>query len=174
MGDENSRGCGFVWKNLQMEIDWLPDLRPHTHEIPFACSCCMAMKNKAFQEVGGFDSGTRFWGSEDSELSMRTWLMGYRVMCDPSMRVGHVFREEHPYQIAWFDELYNRVRFAFSHFSQKRLETFLRGNVDMPLFLEVLLEIQKSDVFERRRELFKTRTRSDDWFFGKFVMNGWT
>jgi hypothetical protein len=129
--------------------------------------------DKAFNDVGGFDSGTRFWGSEDSELSMRMWLMGYQVMCDPSMRVGHGFREEHPYHIAWFDEVYNKARFAFSHFSERRLENFLRGNADVPMFLDVLLEIQKSDVFQRRRKLFKTRKRSDDWFFEKFPMKGW-
>jgi len=56
----------------------------------------------------------RYWGSEDSELSMRTWLLGYRVVCEPSIRVGHTFREEHPYHIAWFDELYNKARFGES------------------------------------------------------------
>ncbi|MGI0090122.1 MAG: glycosyltransferase, partial [Nitrososphaerales archaeon] len=121
-GDENSRGCGFVWKNLRMEIDWLPDLNPAAHDIPFACACCMVIPKEVFRAVGGFDSGTRYWGSEDSELSMRTWLLGYRVVCDPSMRVAHEFRDEHPYHISRFDELYNKVRFAFSHFSVKRLE----------------------------------------------------
>ncbi len=174
MGDEDSRGCGFIWKNIQMEIDWLPDLKPQIHEVPFACACCMAMKKKAFDDIGGFDSGTRFWGSEDSELSMRAWLMGYQVMCDPSIRVGHGFREEHPYHIAWFDEVYNKVRFAFSHFSERRLENFLRGNAAVPTFLDVLLEVQKSNVLQRRRKLFKTRTRSDDWFFEKFAMKGWS
>ena len=86
--------------------------------------------------------------------------------------MGHVFRSEHPYHVAWFDELYNKVRLAFSHFSVRRLENFLRSNSQTPMFLDVLLEIQKSNVFERRAKLFKARTKSDDWFFEKFKMQG--
>lgn len=173
IGDENSRGCGFVWKNLRMEIDWLPDVKHEMHDIPFACACCMAIPRQVFRSIGGFDSGTRYWGSEDSELSMRSWLFGYRVACDPAIRVGHEFRDEHPYHITRFDELYNKVRFAFSHFSVKRLEHFLRGITDEPMLADVLLEIKTSNVFERRAKLFKTRVTTDDWFFEKFRMTGW-
>jgi GT2 family glycosyltransferase len=155
-----------------MDIEWLPDLEPQLHEIPFACACCTAVKKTTFMEIGGFDSGTRFWGSEDSELSLRAWLLGYQVICDPSIQVGQVFRSEHPYHVAWFDELYNKVRLAFSHFSVRRLETFLRSNSQTPMFLDVLLEIQKSNVFKRRAKLFKASTKSDDWFFEKFKMQG--
>ncbi len=171
--DEDSRGCGFAWSNLRMDIKWLEDVDPNTHEVPFACSCCMSIPRPVFRQVGGFDAGTRFWGSEDSELSMRTWLLGFKVVCDPSMRVGHMFRDEHPYHITKFDELYNKVRFAFSHFSVQRLEHFLWGIADEPMLLDVLLEIKASNVFERRGRLLKTRVKSDDWFFDRFRMEGW-
>jgi glycosyltransferase involved in cell wall biosynthesis len=174
LGDESSRGAGFVWKNIHMDIAWLPDSGSMIHDIPFACSACIAVPKKVFNDVGGFDSGTRYWGSEDSELSMRAWLFGYEVVCDPSIRVSHAFKEEHPYHIAWFDELYNKARFAFSHFSVKRLESFLRGNTNVPMMLDVLLEIQKSNVFTRRSKLFKRRVKSDDWFFQRFQMSGWS
>jgi glycosyltransferase involved in cell wall biosynthesis len=173
MGDENLRGCGFEWKNLQMEVDWLPDVKSEIHEVPFACSCCMAIQKKIFDEIGKFDSGTRFWGSEDSELSIRTWLLGHQVMCDPTIRIGHLFRYSHPYSISWFDEFYNKIRFAFSHFSVPRLVNFLTANSHLELFKEILAEIQKSDVLERRGNLFCTRIKSDDWFFDKFRMTGW-
>ncbi len=38
IGDEDSRGCGFKWANLLMDIYWLPDLVPFIHEIPMLYS----------------------------------------------------------------------------------------------------------------------------------------
>jgi glycosyltransferase involved in cell wall biosynthesis len=72
MGDDASGGCGFKWSDISMQIFWLPDLISSIHEIPFACSCCMAVEKKVFNEIGRFDSGTRFWGEEDSEINQNT------------------------------------------------------------------------------------------------------
>ncbi|MDE1831715.1 MAG: glycosyltransferase [Thaumarchaeota archaeon] len=173
MSDGEARGCGFEWTDLQMNINWLPDLKQEIHEIPFAGAGCMAIQKKVFFDIGEFDSGLRLWGSEDSELSLRTWLLGYQVVCDPSIRVGHLFRETHPYHISSFNELYNIIRLGIAHFSVKRLEKFLYANSESPLFLEALLEVQKDGILARRKHLFTTRTRSDDWFFEKFKMAEW-
>jgi GT2 family glycosyltransferase len=172
-GDDNSRGCGFKWSSLAMEIYWLPDLLPNIHEIPFACSCCMAVEKEMFDEIGRFDSGTRFWGEEDSEISIRAWLMGYRVLCDPSIRVGHVFRASHPYNIDWVDTIHNKVRFAFSHFSNQRLNNYLKSISNVPNFSSIILMALENGALDRRIDLFNKRVHSDDWFFDKFPMNGW-
>jgi len=79
-GDENSRGCGFRWESLTMDVFWLPDVVRDVHEIPFACACCMAIERKLFYQIGQFDEGTLFWGEEDSEISLRAWLLGHRVL----------------------------------------------------------------------------------------------
>ncbi len=173
MGNENARGCGFEWIDQQMEVNWLPDLKLEIHEIPFAGAGCLAIQKKLFFDIGEFDSGLRLFGSEDSELSMRTWLLGYQVVCNPSIRVGHLFRDTRPYHTSSFNELYNMIRLAISHFSVKRLENFLQYNSESPLFLEALLEVQKDGVLTRRINLFKKRARSDDWFFDKFKMVTW-
>lgn len=174
LGNENSRGCGFKWANLAMQIYWLPDQLAHIHEIPFACSCCLAIQSKAFEEIGHFDSGIRLWGEEDSELSMRAWLMGYRVLCDPSVRVGHMFRKSHPYKIELTDILYNKIRFAFSHFNTERMTKCLRTISDTPQFRNILLMVIEQGAMDRRMDLFRKRIHNDDWFFTKFPMNGWT
>jgi GT2 family glycosyltransferase len=174
IGDDNSRGCGFRWSNLVMEIYWLPDLVPYIHEIPFACSCCMAVEKKVFDDIGQFDRGIRFWGEEDSEISIRTWLMGYRVLCDPSIRVGHMFRGSHPYNLHWADITYNKIRFAFSHFSNERITNHLRAISSVPDFTEILLMVLENEVLNRRIDLFNKRVHTDDWFFEKFPMDGWT
>ena len=174
IGDDNSRGCGFKWANLVMNIYWLPDLVPYIHEIPFACSCCMGVEKKVFDEIGQFDAGTRFWGEEDSEISIRAWLMGYRVLCDPSVRVGHAFRGSHPYNIGLVDTIYNKIRFSFSHFSNERITDHLRALSNVPNFTETLLMVLEGGVLSRRMDFFTKRVHTDDWFFEKFPMNGWT
>jgi GT2 family glycosyltransferase len=174
MGDENRRGCGFKWTNMSMEIFWLPDLRQEIHEIPFACSCCMAVMKEVFDEIGQFDSGIRFWGEEDSEISMRAWLMGCSVLCDPSIRIGHEFRNEHPYNIEWSDTIYNKVRFAISHFNTERVSKHLREMSRFPGFDKILLMVLEDHVLERRDSLLRRRVHDDDWFFQRFPMEGWS
>jgi glycosyltransferase involved in cell wall biosynthesis len=174
MGDDNRRGCGFKWTNISMKIFWLPDLRQEIHEIPFACSCCMAVMKEVFQELGQFDSGTRFWGEEDSEISMRAWLMGYSVLCDPSIRVGHMFRSEHPYNLEWSDMIYNKIRFAISHFNTQRISKHLREMSYSPDFNKLLLMVLEDHVLDRREDLSRRRVHDDNWFFQKFPMEGWS
>ena len=173
MGDDNSRGCGFKWENILMAIAWLPDLKPEIHEIPFACGCCIAVKKKVFDEIGQFDSGIRFWGDEDSEISMRAWLMGYRVLCDPSIRVGHMFRSARPYNLEWSDTIYNKMRFVISHFKSERISKHLMALSSVPDFGKILLMTLQNGVLERRFTLFNNRIYNDDWFFRKYPMNNW-
>jgi GT2 family glycosyltransferase len=174
VGDESRRACGFKWINLDMDIFWLPDLNSQIHEIPFACSCCMAVKKSIFDEIGQFDSGIRLWGEEDSEISMRAWLMGYRVLCDPSIRVSHVFRSSHPYDITWFDRLYNKIRLSLSHFSVERIQRHLMAICYEPDFDKTLLKSVQDGVLNRRDILLANRLHDDDWFFERFPMHGWT
>ena len=174
MGDENRRGCGFKWTNISMEIFWLPDLWQEIHEIPFACSCCMAIMKEVFDELGQFDSGIRFWGEEDSELCMRAWLMGYSVLCDPSIRIGHVFRSEHPYNMEWSDTIYNKMRLVISHLNTERISRHLREMSYYPGFDKLLLMVLEDHVLDRRDDFFRRRVHNDDWFFQKFHMEGWS
>lgn len=173
-GDNNARASGFEWSNLKMDVYWRPDMKKEIHEVPFACSCCMAIKKEIFEKIGKFDDGLILWGSEDSELSIRTWLLGYRVLCEPSFRVGHLFRPSHPYKIDWFDIMHNKIRFAFLHFSPKRLSRFLNANTEEFQFTEAFEKALEGDVIEKRDYLFANRKKSDDWFFEKFPMNEWT
>ena len=154
-----------------MEMVWFPDIMSHIHEVPFACGCCMAVEKNTFDKIGKFDSGIQIWGVEDAEICLRAWLLGYRVLCEPSIKVGHMFRDKHPYDVQWADVLYNQVRLAFSHFKPERLIKCLSAMVQLPNFDKACSNVFESDILNRRKELFSKRVRSDDWFFGRFPMN---
>jgi len=164
---------GFRWNNLQMSCEWLPQLVSSLHEIPFAGGACILMEKDLFYDIGQFDDGLRLWGEEDSELCIRAWLLGYRVLCFPKVKVGHLFRSSHPYPVQWSDVVYNRIRLAFSHFTNPRLSSNLRALQSLPGFNDALLDVIEGDAMERRLTLSNKRVHDDSWFFSKFPMDGW-
>lgn len=99
MGNESNAACGFRWNNIDMQTEWLPNTPSHIHDIPYAGAACIALKKDIFFKIGKFDPGNRYYGSEDSELCIRAWLLGYNVSCDPSIIVSHKFRQFFPYKV---------------------------------------------------------------------------
>jgi glycosyltransferase involved in cell wall biosynthesis len=172
-GRENIKGYGFRWKNLKMDIEWLPRVKSGIYEIPYAGGACIAVKKMMFDEIGQFDSGIRFWGGADYELSLRTWLLGHRVLCDTSIEVAHVFRHAFPYKVEWRDIYYNKIRIAFSHLHSERLGRFLQSNSSMPDFVGLILKNIRDGILDRRQLLFTNRKNTDGSFFDKFPMDGW-
>jgi GT2 family glycosyltransferase len=173
------RICGLRWKNALLNIECLPDLKSYIHEVPFAGGAFMAVEKRLFYELGEFDSGIRIFGSGDIEISLRAWLLGFRVLCDPSIRIGHMWRGvQREYTLEQIDLIHNKIRIAISHFDSKRLIKYMRVRSDAladdSLFKEALFMAVEGGALDRREMLFKRRVMTDDQFFEKFPMNGWT
>jgi GT2 family glycosyltransferase len=107
----------------------------------------------------------RQWGSEDLELCLRLWLLGYEVWVVPEVEIPHYFREQNPYQVEWKNALQNLMRTAFLHLNQERLVHFLHAVADHPQYARALALCADSDVWQRRAELAQRRVHDDDWFF---------
>ena len=174
--NDNSRGYGYKWINTNLDIAWLPYTRTDVHDIPFACGCCMAMKRTTFYEIGKFDSAFSSWGEEDTEISIRAWLLGHSIICDPSIIVAHKFRNSFPYEVRWINFIHNRIRLAFLHLNSKRLSNFLKPYSSMSNdsgdFTKAILMNLEEGVLDARGVLLNKRSHNDDWFFQKFPMNG--
>ena len=65
----------------------------------------MAMRHDTLTQAGAFDEGMAQWGSEDVELCLRYWLLGYEAWVVPEVTVLHYFRKQRPYgariPLAW-------------------------------------------------------------------------
>lgn len=97
-------GCtlGFLWKLIEHGFDpgeSSPASRRNPGPTDFVTSPTMAgglfAANKDFflNDLGGYDEQFLFWGTENLELSFRTWLCGGVLECAPCSHVYHIFRK---------------------------------------------------------------------------------
>jgi GT2 family glycosyltransferase len=171
MGSESSKGYGMRWKGPDFGVEWLPPEQGTPHSIGLAPGCMLAMRREVFRETGGFDDGMKLWGMEDSELSLRLWLLGYELKLIPTVEVAHLFRQKHPYTIGWTCVIHNMLRTAFCHFKTERIERVVQTLKGYRDFAAAMAMLAVSDVQSRRQFLDSRRRRSDDWFFERFPMN---
>jgi cellulose synthase/poly-beta-1,6-N-acetylglucosamine synthase-like glycosyltransferase len=149
-------------------MNWLRDARSDPHDVPFICGCFLAMRKEVFDEVGGFDDGMYRWGFEDSELSLRLWLRGYRCQAVPQSFIRHNFRTDFPYEVAQSGIIYNALRLATLHFDQPALERVVAGYCQDPVFGQAWVRLLDSDTWQRRDAVARTRSHDLRWFLDRF------
>jgi GT2 family glycosyltransferase len=160
--EPSRRGFGLYrarWKPL-------PGRKPS--RVPILPGCFLAMRRDVFEATGGFDPGMRQLGGNDNELSLRLWLLGYELLVVPSVEVGHLFRTRIPFDATWAAVVHNRLRTAFVHFRQERIERVVDALRAYEAFPSGLAMTAGGDMFARRAALHARRQRSDDWFFDSF------
>ncbi|HLF41974.1 MAG TPA: glycosyltransferase family 2 protein [Acidimicrobiia bacterium] len=167
-----SKGYGLTWDDPSLLMRWLPASHDVPYPVPLLCGACQAVRRSDFMRVGSFDAGMTRWGSEDHELSLRFWLMGYAVLVQPQVSVYHLFRDHHPYHVDWYGVLFNILRMTLLHLRLDRAQAVLdhyRELTELPSSLHAVLG---SDVLVRRAQLSRARVRTDDWWFSEFGV--WT
>jgi GT2 family glycosyltransferase len=164
--DKHAVGYGMTLTE-DFGVRWLP----HPDGISSALIApggCAMVKRSVFLQLGGFDEGLRIWGHEDVELSLRYWLLGYRVLINPNVEVAHIFRKSHPYQVSMDHIYYNYLRIGLSHFNAERIKKILRLIKPHPQMEEILCKIMLSDIWNRRKKLLSIRRLDDDTLFNMF------
>jgi GT2 family glycosyltransferase len=163
-----STGYGQKWRDASLGVEWLGRQSPQPHPVPLLCGCFLAMRREVFTATGGFDSGMILWGSEDAELSMRLWTLGYECWVVPGVDVEHYFRPRYPYEVTWEPVIHNRLRLAALHFGPERRHRVMERLKQYTEFRAASARLEAGDVATRASTQRRLRRYDDDWFFRKF------
>jgi GT2 family glycosyltransferase len=128
----------------------------------------MAMRHDTLKQAGAFDADMPQWGSEDLELCLRYWLLGFEVWVAPEVVILHYFRDKNPYAVEWRSLTHNLLRVAFLHLGEKRLARVLGALKTEPHFDATLAAVADSRLWQQRAYFTDRRVRDDDWYFEKF------
>ena len=145
---------------------WLYQRSAEPYAVPMLCGCFVAMRRDVLETCGGFDPGILQWGSEDAELSMRLWMLGYECVVVPEVEVAHQFRQRHGYHVEYAKVLHNMLRMATVHFSEGRLAALYATVADDPALPAASELLSGSDAYRRRDAMRERRRFDDDWYFG--------
>ena len=150
---------------------WLGRQGAAPYPVPLLPGCFLGMRRDVFEATGGFDPGMIRWGSNDNEISVRLWLLGYELWLVPQIAVDHFFRDRHPYAVGWTSVLHNALRLSFVHFDRQRFAQVVHALRERQDFPDALAQMLHSDAIARRDLLVSRRSRDCDWFFRKFQIN---
>ncbi|EDW72026.1 uncharacterized protein Dwil_GK10658 [Drosophila willistoni] len=94
----------FDWN---LEFYWIPiplrELKRRNHfaepiQTPTIAGGLFAIDLEFFRSVGTYDPGFNIWGGDNLELSFKTWMCGGILEIIPCSHVGHIFRDDSPYE----------------------------------------------------------------------------
>jgi glycosyltransferase involved in cell wall biosynthesis len=165
---DGDAACGQRIANDTLRLEWLPAKSAQPSPVPTLGGGFMAMRRETLERAGAFDDGMPQWGSEDLELCVRYWLLGYEVWVVPEVTVLHYFRTARPYGIQWQLLTHNVLRVALLHFSGQRLARVTSALRNRARFGAALAQAVESDVWQKRADFAARRVRDDDWLFEKF------
>jgi GT2 family glycosyltransferase len=164
------KGCGMKFLDESLETTWFEPFEADTpFEVPLSTGACQAFKRATFEAVGKYEEGFTRWGSEDIEICIRLWLLGYRLIVEPKIIVQHYFRENRNYEVDDTLIIYNFLRMIYMHFSEEKINAVLdkiKFYSNLPKAKQL---IEKSNVYELREELFSVRVLDDNWYFETFM-----
>lgn len=164
------RGCGTTWIDYALTISWFDPVDIDSpYEVPLLPGGCHAFTRENFYRIGKYEEGFATWGYEDVEISMRAWLLGYRILADPRIVVPHYFKEHRDFEVPGIDVVYNFLRLIYMHFSEGRINRAMQAVGPNDLLASAHEQMTRSDVFELRSEMEAVRVRNDDWFFQVFM-----
>ncbi|CAG9834198.1 unnamed protein product [Diabrotica balteata] len=99
-GDTSFQVGGFSWSGHFTWIDIQDEKDKHTLgpvKSPTMAGGLFAIERNYFWDIGSYDEQMDGWGGENLEMSFRIWQCGGRLETVPCSRVGHIFRDFHPY-----------------------------------------------------------------------------
>ena len=164
------KGCGMKFIDESLETTWFEPIDSQKpYEVPLTTGACQAFKRTYFEAIGRYEEGFTKWGSEDIEICIRVWLLGYRLVAEPNIVIQHYFRESRNYEVDDTLIIYNFLRMIYMHFSHERINKITEAISQYSNFEKAKEMIENSNVWDLREELSNVRTVDDSWYFNTFM-----
>lgn len=153
------------------------------YKQPTLSGCCIAMSRALYETLWGFDVDMKYYGSEDVDFGVKSWLMGYPVLHAPDPVIGHRFQHTFEHYTAPSEHIHaNQLRMArknlsdetwsawLSRFDESResewwiqvWETFLLGSNSLERERTYLLANRKHDEFWHAAEFGLTWPQTEN------------
>jgi glycosyltransferase involved in cell wall biosynthesis len=189
--DFSQVGNGYRLDLYTFECGWLPldqmravrETRKQFYESPALIGCVLAIGRELYEKLWGFDPQMRYWGIEDLDLSLKCWLMGYRILHDPQAVVGHRFRDTfNNYTIPLEHVVVNQLRMAGKNFTHGVWAEWLEGSRQrnqgrLPGHPEglwarswELFVAGRASLEQERSYLHGRRVRDEFWYAERFAL----
>ncbi|HUY88540.1 MAG TPA: galactosyltransferase-related protein, partial [Pirellulales bacterium] len=182
-------GHGYFLELEEFHCGWLPlgELRgtwkgPRKfYESPALIGCALAVGRELYENLGGFDSQMRYWGVEDLDFGLKSWLMGCPILHDPDAVIGHRFRAAFDnFSVPMEHLLANQLRMARKNFTEATWSDWVDrcrarhvGRIaDHPEGLWALawelFQAGRASVEHERTMLLGHRPRDEFWYAERF------
>jgi hypothetical protein len=140
---------GLQPSRLLLSTDWVTQAPGH-EPFPVAAASVAALvaTRRAFDSVGGFDTGLVGAGGEDVDFCLRLWRAGWRCLSVPAAGMRMTFETLPADEV---DVLANTLRLGLVHLGAEALEEQLGLLCLVPGFAEALSRVNEGDAARRRR-----------------------
>ena len=185
-------GHGYALDLKTFDCQWLPLSRLRSvqagartfYESPAAIGCALAMHRELYDALWGFDPQMRYWGAEDLDLSLKCWLMGYRILHDPEAIIAHRFQQRFDrYDVPLEHYVVNQLRMARKNFTHAAWSDWVarcRGRNTGQLNehpeglwaqIWMLFEEGRLSAEQERAYLLGQRPRDEFWYATRFGLD---
>ena len=91
--------------NKELRFKYFPELRRKqvgdlVESLSIQGSCFMCTREK-YWELGLCDEDLGGWGQQGTEVALKTWLSGGKVLCNTRTWYAHLFRTQHGFSFPW-------------------------------------------------------------------------
>jgi len=176
-----STGDGYGFNMQTMDTFWVSRERMEMvgayFESPALIGCCFAVSRALYWKLWGFDPHMYEWGIEDIEFGLKAWLLGHSILIDPTITIGHRFRQEFStYTVSSEHVLANKMRMArkcYSHTTYTDWIDFTKAQIPSSLWSAAQdIYNQHQDSVERERAYIQSQqVRSDCGYASRFEMD---
>ncbi|MCC8146272.1 MAG: glycosyltransferase [Bacteroidales bacterium] len=94
-----------IWNSKELKADQPIEEIPCVLGATYACS-------KSFWEYIKGLQGLRYYGCDETYMSLKVWLSGGKCKLIKDITVGHIYRDAAPYRIDTLDTTYNKMLIA--------------------------------------------------------------